>query len=118
MGGGERGVGLGVGSQRREGRGECEGEEGEKGGGERLAWARCRFEFYLLLIRVSCPLSVSRYVPFSFLSSAISYKLVLGFPCISVRFAYMPLICVKFCHGLVCITMPLVCVNSVTTWFA
>ncbi len=38
----------------------------------------------------SCPLSClcpsSRYIPFSFLSSAIPYKLVLGFPCVSVQF--------------------------------
>ncbi len=84
----------------------------------RLVWVRYRFEFYLLLIQISCPLSVSRYVPFSFLSSAISYKLVFGFPCISIQFCINALDLRELRHGLVCITMPLVCMNSVTTWFA
>ncbi len=57
----------------------------EKGRGkDRLAWARFRFEFYLLpWFLVLCPFSCC--VPF-FLSSAISYKLVLGILCIPVQF--------------------------------
>jgi hypothetical protein len=59
--------------------------QGRGGGG--LAWARHSFEFYLTLSWVSfvlCPFS--RYIPFSFLSSAMPCKLVLGFPCVSVQF--------------------------------
>ncbi len=43
-------------------------------GGDRLAWARCRFEFYLLLPWVSCPLSVFSLYSFflPFLSCAYS----------------------------------------------
>jgi hypothetical protein len=44
--------------------------------------------------------------PFSLLSSAISCKLVLGIPFVSVRFAKMPGVCVKLRHDLVCIKMP------------
>ncbi len=56
-------------------------------GGGRLAWVRCRYEFYLLLFWVSLPLSVFSLYSFflPFLSYAI--QLVLRFPCISVRFA-------------------------------
>jgi hypothetical protein len=50
-----------------------------------LAWVMRRFELYLLgflsFVRFFSPCS------FFFLSSAISYKLVLGIPCMSVQFA-------------------------------
>jgi hypothetical protein len=56
------------------------------GGGGRLAWVRCRFEFYLLLSWVSCPLSVFSLYSFFLPFLSYTYKLVLGFPCVSVQF--------------------------------
>jgi hypothetical protein len=60
--------------QRRGGAGSVGGGEGRVGGKGRLAWARCRFEFYLLLTWVSCPLSVFSLYSFflPFLSCACS----------------------------------------------
>jgi hypothetical protein len=51
-----------------------------------LAWVRCSVEFLPAAILGVLSLSVFLLCSF-FLSSAISYKLVLGIPFISVRFA-------------------------------
>ncbi len=76
-----------------------------------MAWVRCRFELYLPLFWVSLSLSISS--PLSFFLPFLSYT-IQARTRISV---YICLVCInalglrELRHDLVCITMPVVCVN-------